>query len=124
MQPGAVIVDVSIDQGGCVETSRPTTHSDPTFEVDGIVHYCVANIPGAVPITSTHALTNAALLYVLQLADLGPSAALSADELFALGLKVAAGRVTYRPVADAQRLDYTPALDVLAELTHFVAAAW
>ena len=79
MKPGAVLVDVAIDQGGCFETSRPTTHRDPTFEVDGITHYCVANMPGAVPITSTHALTNATLPYAIALADHGVAGAIERD---------------------------------------------
>src|SRR6478736_5203506 len=89
MKPGSVLVDVAIDQGGCFETSRPTTHSDPTYVVDGIVHYCVSNIPGAVPVTSTRALTNATLEYALRLADLGPKEALETDRLFARGVNVA-----------------------------------
>jgi alanine dehydrogenase len=101
MRPGSVLVDISIDQGGCFETSRPTTHSDPIYEVDGIVHYCVANIPGAVPVTSTRALTNATLEYALRLADLGPEGALEADPLFARGLNVAAGQVVHATVAQA-----------------------
>jgi alanine dehydrogenase len=89
MKPGAVLVDVSIDQGGCFETSRPTTHSDPTFEVDGVTHYCVANMPGAVPVTSTYALTNATLPYVLALAGSGVAEAAAADPGLALGVNVA-----------------------------------
>ena len=104
MKPGAVLVDVSIDQGGCFETSRPTTHTDPTYEVDGITHYCVANMPGAVPITSTRALTNATLPYVLQLAD-GVEGALAADPGFLAGLNVAGGRLTDEPVARDQGRD-------------------
>jgi alanine dehydrogenase len=100
MKPGAVLVDVAIDQGGCFETSRPTTHSDPTYEVDGITHYCVTNMPGAVPVTSTFALTNATMPYVLRLADRG-LAALQDDPGFMAGLNVHAGEVTYQPVADA-----------------------
>jgi alanine dehydrogenase len=100
MRPGSVLVDISIDQGGCFETSRPTTHSDPTYGVDGIVHYCVANIPGAVPVTSTRALTSATLEYGLRLADLGPEAAL-ADPLFARGLNVANGQIVHETVAHA-----------------------
>jgi alanine dehydrogenase len=106
MKPGAVLVDVSIDQGGCFETSRATTHSDPTYEVDGITHYCVANMPGAVPITSTWALTNATMPYVLKLADRGVAGALSADPGFMKGLNVAAGRVTYEPVAEDQGVSH------------------
>ena len=108
MKHNAVLVDVSIDQGGCFETSRPTTHSDPTYEVDGITHYCVANMPGAVPITSTWALTNATMPYVVKLADFGVHRALAADAGFMQGLNVAAGRVTYQPVALDQGREYTP----------------
>jgi len=97
----SVLVDVAIDQGGCFATSHPTTHTAPTYEVDGIVHYCVANMPGAVPATSTRALTNATLPYVLQLANLGVEAALEADPGLALGLNVAAGEIVYAPVAQA-----------------------
>jgi len=102
MKKHAVLVDVSIDQGGCFETSRPTTHSDPTFEVDGITHYCVANMPGAVPITSTYALTNATLPYVLQIAEHGPSAVPT-------GVNVANGRVTHPAVAEAVGMEFAPA---------------
>jgi alanine dehydrogenase len=101
MKPGAVLVDVAIDQGGCFETSRPTTHRDPTFEVDGIIHYCVANMPGAVPITSTHALTNATLPYAIALADLGVAEAIRRDRGLRSGVNVAAGRVTHLAVAEA-----------------------
>jgi len=101
MKPGSVLVDVAIDQGGCFETSRPTTHLEPTYEVDGIVHYCVANMPGAVPATSTRALTNATLPYVRRIADLGVDAALAADPGLARGLNVAAGEIVYAPVAEA-----------------------
>jgi alanine dehydrogenase len=114
MKPNAVMVDVSIDQGGCFETSRPTTHSDPTYEVDGITHYCVANMPGAVPITSTYALTNATMPYVVKLATEGVHRALASDPGFMNGLNVAAGRLTYEPVARDQGLEYTPAEDALA----------
>jgi alanine dehydrogenase len=114
MKRHAVLVDVSIDQGGCFETSRPTTHSDPTYEVDGITHYCVANMPGAVPVTSTWALTNATMPYLLRLADEGVHRALGADPGFMRGLNVAAGKLTYEPVARDQGLDYTPAEDALA----------
>jgi alanine dehydrogenase len=116
MKPGAVLVDVSIDQGGCFETSRPTTHSDPTYEVDGIVHYCVANMPGAVPVTSTSALTNATLPYLLELADRGAAAALSADPGFAAGLNVAAGKVTEESVARDQGLEWTSPAQALVGL--------
>jgi alanine dehydrogenase len=113
MKRHAVLVDVSIDQGGCFETSRPTTHSDPTYEVDGITHYCVANMPGAVPVTSTWALTNATLPYVLKLADHGALRSLSADPGFMLGLNVAGGKVTYEPVAKDQGLEFTPPAEAL-----------
>jgi alanine dehydrogenase len=109
-----VLVDVSIDQGGCFETSRPTTHSDPTYVVDGITHYCVANMPGAVPITSTFALTNATMPYVVRLADKGVHGALEADAGFMKGLNVAAGKLTYEPVARDQGLDYTSPQEALA----------
>ena len=101
MKRQAVLVDVSIDQGGCFETSRPTTHSDPTYEVDGITHYCVTNMPGAVPITSTYALTNATMPYVLDLASRGVHEAVAANPGLKLGVNVAAGEVTYAPVANA-----------------------
>jgi alanine dehydrogenase len=99
MKRGAVLVDISIDQGGCFETSRPTTHADPTFVVDGVIHYCVANMPGAVPRTSTFALTNATLPYVRALADLGWQAALKRDAGLAAGLNVHAGAITHAIVA-------------------------
>ena len=101
MRPGSVLVDISIDQGGCFETSRPTTHSQPTYLVDGIVHYCVTNIPGAVPVTSTRALTNATIEYVTRLADLGPETALDQDPRFARGLNVAKGQIVHHVVADS-----------------------
>src|SRR6201995_5516971 len=105
MKKSAVLVDVSIDQGGCFETSRPTTHTNPTYEVDGITHYCVANMPGAVPITSTWALTNATMPYVIHIASLGARAALSENPGLALGLNVAGGVVTYAPVAISAGVD-------------------
>ena len=113
MKPGSVLVDIAIDQGGCFETSKPTTHSDPTYEVDGITHYCVANMPGAVPITSTWALTNATMPFVVKLADKGPRDALASDPGFMAGLNVAAGKLTYEPVARDQGLEHTPAHDAL-----------
>jgi alanine dehydrogenase len=113
MQRGAVIVDVSIDQGGCAETSRPTTHSQPTYMVDGVVHYCVANMPGAVPRTSTFALNNATGPFVLALADKGFPRALVDDANLRNGLNVHDGKVTCRGVAEALRLPYTPAAEVL-----------
>jgi alanine dehydrogenase len=117
MKRHAVLVDVSIDQGGCFETSRPTTHSNPTYEVDGITHYCVANMPGAVPVTSTWALTNATMPYVLRLADQGVHRALGADPGFMLGLNVAGGKVTYEPVARDQGLEFTPPAEALEAVT-------
>jgi len=107
MKQRAVLVDVSIDQGGCFETSHPTTHSDPTYEVDGVTHYCVANMPGAVPITSTSALTNATMPYVLRLADEGAAKALAADPGFLSGLSVVAGRLTDEAVARDQAAEWT-----------------
>jgi alanine dehydrogenase len=106
MKPGSVVVDVAIDQGGCFETSRPTTHADPVYVVDGVTHYCVANMPGAVPRTSTFALNNATLPFVLALADKGWKHALAADPHLKNGLNVAAGRVTCKPVADALGYKY------------------
>jgi alanine dehydrogenase len=108
MKPGAVLVDISIDQGGCFETSRPTTHADPTFVVDGVIHYCVANMPGAVPRTSTLALTNATLPYVRALADLGWQAAFKRDPGLAAGLNVHAGEITHEAVAKALGLKARP----------------
>ena len=108
MKPGAVLVDISIDQGGCFETSRPTTHAEPTFVVDGVIHYCVANMPGAVPRTSTLALTNATLPYVRALADLGWQAALRRDPGLAAGLNVHAGEITHEVVAKALGLKARP----------------
>jgi alanine dehydrogenase len=113
MKPGAVLVDVAIDQGGCFETSRPTTHRDPTFEVDGITHYCVANMPGAVPITSTHALTNATLPYALALADLGVAEAIRRDPGLRLGVNVAGGKVTHPAVAEGVGMEYVAVEDAL-----------
>jgi alanine dehydrogenase len=113
MKPGAVLVDVAIDQGGCFETSKPTTHSDPTYVVDGITHYCVANMPGAVPITSTYALTNATMPYVVKLASEGAQAALGSDAGFLAGLNVCDGNVTYAPVAEVVGVDAVPAQDAL-----------
>jgi alanine dehydrogenase len=113
MKQGAVLVDVAIDQGGCFETSRPTTHREPTFEVDGITHYCVANMPGAVPITSTYALTNATLPYALALADHGIAAAIERDPGLRLGVNVAAGQVTHPAVAAAVGSEYATPEDAL-----------
>ena len=113
MQPGSVIADVAIDQGGCFETSRPTTHQDPTFEVDGIVHYCVANMPGAVARTSTFALTNATLPFAVALANKGARRALLDDGHLREGLNVHAGKITYRAVAEGLGYDYVPAVTAL-----------
>jgi alanine dehydrogenase len=113
MKEGAVLADVAIDQGGCAETSRPTTHSEPVYTVEGVTHYCVANMPGAVPITSTKALTNATLPYVEAIADLGLREAVARDLALARGVNVLEGKVTYEAVADAHGLDYQPLEDVL-----------
>lgn len=115
MQRGAVIVDVAIDQGGCIETAHATTHSDPVYEVDGITHYCVANMPGGVPITSTKALTNATLPYVEAIAEHGLAAAVARDRALARGVNALGGKVTYRAVAEAHGLEYTPLETVLPE---------
>ena len=114
MKDASVLVDVAIDQGGCAETSRPTTHDDPVYTVDGVVHYCVANMPGAVPITSTRALTNVTLPYVEEIAEHGVVDAIRRDPELAPGVNVMGGRITYEAVADAHGLDYTPLDDALA----------
>ena len=108
MKPGSVIVDVAIDQGGCAETSRPTTHSNPTYLVDEVVHYCVTNMPGAVARTSTFALNNVTLPFVLALADKGLRRALGEDPYLRNGLNVHEGKVTCRAVAEALKLKFTP----------------
>jgi len=108
MKRGSVLVDIAIDQGGCFETSRPTTHSDPVFEIDGVIHYCVANMPGAVARTSTFALNNATLPFAMALANLGPEAAMKADLHLANGLNVSNGKIRYKAVADALGLPYEP----------------
>ena len=113
LKPGAVLVDVSIDQGGCFETSHPTTHSDPIFEVDGIVHYCVSNMPGAVPVTSTYALTNVTLPYAELIADYGVRDAIGRSPALARGVNVFEGKLTYEAVAEAHGLDYSPLDEVL-----------
>ena len=113
MKEASVLVDVAIDQGGCAETSRPTTHDDPVYSVDGVIHYCVANMPGAVPITSTRALTNVTLPYVEALADYGVVAAIVRDPELAGGVNVFGGRITYQAVAEAHGLEYTPLSDAL-----------
>ncbi|HUZ99003.1 MAG TPA: alanine dehydrogenase [Gaiellaceae bacterium] len=113
MKPGAVIVDVAIDQGGCFETSHPTTHTDPVYTVDGILHYCVANMPGGVPVTSTKALTNATLPYVEEIADNGLARAVARDRSLARGVNVLEGKIVYEAVAEAHELEFTPLEDVL-----------
>jgi alanine dehydrogenase len=118
MKDRSVIVDVAVDQGGCVETSRPTTHSDPVFEVDGVIHYCVANMPGAVPRTSTFALNNATLPYILSLANRGLAAAVAADPGFAKGVNTYAGSLTCRPVADSQSKPYRELGELLFSPAH------
>jgi alanine dehydrogenase len=114
MKDSAVFVDVAIDQGGCAETSKPTTHDDPVYTVDGVIHYCVANMPGAVPITSTRALTNVTLPYVEAISELGAVEAIRRDAALAKGVNVVGGQVTYEAVAEAHGLAYTPLDDALA----------
>ena len=113
MRKGAVIVDVSIDQGGCCETSRPTTHAEPIYEVDGIIHYCVANMPGCVPRTSTYALTNETMPYALEIADKGWRRACKENRMLRTGLNVCMGKLCYKPVADEFNIPYTPAEEFL-----------
>jgi alanine dehydrogenase len=113
MKDGAVLCDVAIDQGGCAETSRPTTHSDPVYVVDGVTHYCVANMPGAVPVTSTKALTNVTLPFVEEIADYGLPQAVARDPALARGVNVLDGKVTYEAVAEAHNLDFHPLEDLL-----------
>jgi alanine dehydrogenase len=113
MKKHSVLVDVAIDQGGCFESSRPTTHQEPTYELDGVIHYCVTNMPGAVPISSTYALTNATLPYVLALADHGVAEAARRDRGLKLGINVAGGRVTHPAVAEGVGMEYVAPDDVL-----------
>lgn len=113
MRPGTVVVDVAVDQGGCIETCKPTTHENPTYIIDDVVHYCVANMPGAVPYTSTLALTNATLPYAIQLANKGWQKACADSNELKLGLNVVKGKVVYKGVAEAFNLDYTPVESVL-----------
>lgn len=113
MQPGTVLVDVAVDQGGCIETCKPTTHQDPTYIIDDVVHYCVANMPGAVPYTSTIALTNATLPYAIQLANKGWKQACKENRELKLGLNVVGGKITYKAVSEAFDLAYTPVEEVL-----------
>jgi len=110
MKKGAVIVDVSVDQGGCIETIRPTTHSDPVYIVNGVLHYAVPNIPGIVPHTSTFALTNASFPFILGLAEMGPESAVRSDPALAQGLNLARGRVTYKGVAESFAMPYQPGI--------------
>ncbi|MDP1725351.1 MAG: alanine dehydrogenase [Bacteroidota bacterium] len=114
MKPGTVLVDVAVDQGGCIETCKPTTHENPTYEIDGIIHYCVANMPGAVPYTSTLALTNATLPYALQLANKGWKKACTDNEELRLGLNIVSGTIVYKGVSDAFNLPYQDVNTVLA----------
>jgi len=114
MAPGSVVIDVAVDQGGCIETTHPTTHSDPTFVVDGVLHYCVANMPGAVPRTSTYALSNATLPYIARLAGSGVEAAVQADLGLAKGVNTYRGHITYPGVAEAFDLTYTPLEDLIS----------
>ncbi len=113
MEPGSVVVDVAVDQGGCIETCRPTTHDNPTYEVHGVVHYCVANMPGAVSQTSTWALTNTTMAYAVKMADLGLVAAAKADIALAKGLNVYKGQIVYEAVAQAHKMEYVPLAKVL-----------
>ncbi|MFT5512400.1 MAG: alanine dehydrogenase [Bacteroidia bacterium] len=113
MRPGTVVVDVAVDQGGCIETCKPTTHQDPTYVIDGVLHYCVANMPGAVPYTSTLALTNATLPYAIQLANKGWKQACKDNNELKLGLNVVEGKVCYKGVAEAFDLEYTPVESLL-----------
>ncbi len=114
MKKGAVIVDVAIDQGGCIETAKPTTHSNPSYEVNGVVHYCVTNMPAAVPNTSTLALTNATFPYVLKIAQVGPKQAILSDPGTAEGVNTYAGQLTYQAVAQSQGKQYRPIRELLA----------
>jgi alanine dehydrogenase len=113
MEKGSVVGDVAVDQGGCIETCRPTTHDNPTYEIDGVVHYCVANMPGAVAQTSTWALTNTTLSYALKIADLGLAAAAKADGALLKGINTYGGHVTCEPVAQAHKMEYVPAIKLL-----------
>jgi alanine dehydrogenase len=117
MKKGAVIVDVAIDQGGCVETARPTSHSDPSFLVDGVVHYCVTNMPGAVPHTSTLALTNSTFPYLLRIANMGAREALKQDAGLAAGLNTWLGTLAHRGVAESQQRPWTAAASLIGRLT-------
>jgi alanine dehydrogenase len=113
MKRGAVIVDVAIDQGGCIETAKPTTHTDPSYVVDGVVHYCVTNMPAAVPNTSTLALTNATFPYVMKLANEGAEAAIKGDPGISEGVNTYNGTLTYQAVAESQNRDWKPVAELL-----------
>jgi alanine dehydrogenase len=113
MKPGSVLVDISVDQGGCFQSTRPTTHADPVFEVNGSLFYCVANMPGAVPNTSTYALTNVTLPYAVDIANRGIQAAVAADPALALGVNTVGGQLVYAPVAEAHGLPSVPLDEVL-----------
>ena len=113
MEKGSVVVDVAVDQGGCIETCRPTTHDNPTYEIEGVVHYCVANMPGAVAQTSTWALTNTTMSYAVKMADMGLAAAAKADRALMKGINTYGGHCTYEPVAQAHKLEYVPAAKLL-----------
>ena len=113
MKPGSVVVDVAVDQGGCIETSHPTTHSNPTFVVDGVVHYCVSNMPGAVPRTSTYALSNATLPYIFKLATRGVGTAIRSDPALALGVNTCKGEIVYPAVAEAFGMEYAALESIL-----------
>ena len=121
-KPGTVMVDVAIDQGGCFETSRPTTHADPTYEVDGVVHYCVANMPGAVARTATMALTNATLPYIMRLASNEVGPLLLEDKHFGAGLNIVHGQLTHRAVADALGQAWTEPDQILRASLHLKSA--
>jgi alanine dehydrogenase len=114
MRPGSVVVDVAIDQGGCVETARPTTHSDPTYVEEGVIHYCVANIPGAVARTSTLALTSVTLPYLVKIANRGLEEAVATDAVLAKGLSTLGGNLVSEPVAEAHDLNYTDPEQILS----------
>jgi alanine dehydrogenase len=116
MRKGAVIVDVAVDQGGCIETIHPTTHAEPTYVIDGVIHYAVANMPGAVPRTSTLALTNATLAWTVRLADLGPIRAIREDPALASAANVIAGKITYKAVADAFGVPFVPPAEAVKTL--------
>ena len=113
MEKGSVVVDVAVDQGGCIETCRPTTHDNPTYEVHGVVHYCVANMPGAVAQTSTWALTNTTSQYAIKIADMGIAAAAKSDLALLKGINVYGGHVTYEPVAQAHKMEFVPTAKLL-----------